>query len=344
MPRRSRIAAIGSAVLWLLIPARSPGDDLAEVEGKGESTVIGGNAVSARRRALASASADAVAHAVVLRVGAEVSAREAEKLRAVQARAGQVLRRYRVLEERQEGNRFLVRIAAVIDEQRLQKELARLGLARAGGVTAAPKLTLQVAGDPVLAKALRVALGAALAEEGFPVEEGRCTTGAGCVEGTVTLSARDEVRGAALPLAQVRLSLALRLGGTPAPSAKGEAWGFGANAAAHALERALAPLLPPLRAELQRRHPRPTRALRVAGVSTLTQLLALERAPVLGPATLEEAAAGEARLALSSPADGRALASALEKLALPGFSLTISKIEGGTLWLTLRPSAAQPAP
>lgn len=345
MARRSRIAAIGSAVLWLLVPSLSLGDALgSEVEGKGESTVIGGNVVSARRRALASAAGDAVGRAAVVRVGSEAAARETERLRAIHARAGQILRRYRVLEERQDGNRFLVRIAAVIDEERLQQELARLGLTHGGGGTAAPRLTLQVAGDPVLAKTLRSALRTTLVEEGFPVEEGSCRAGAGCVEGTVTLLARDEVRGLALPLIQVRLSIALRLGGAPALASKGEAWGWGANAAAPAIERALASLFPPLRAELQRRHPRPTSALRIAGVSSLPQLLALERAPALGPATLEEVAAGEARLAVSSSVDGRALASSLEKLAPPGFSLTISKIEGGTLWLTLRPAATPHTP
>ncbi len=329
----------------------------AEVEGSGEAAVIGENAVSARRRALAAAAADALTRAIVALIGDQVAAREASRLRPLRERAQQLLRSYRVLEERHEGARFRLKLAASVDDQRLRRELGALGLAPPPPrAVAGPTLQLVVRGEESLARHAGLALREALAREGVTVVDGgagtsgaaivACPAPASCLEATLGAGRPELVRGLALQATRVELSLSLRLPGAPAFTRRGEAWGFGEGALAsrHALGRALALTLGPVLGELHRRHPPRSRTVRLAGLASWPQLEALERAldrlAGVNACRLDEVAGGEARFAVETSLGAQALAAACEKLAPPGFSLTISRIEGGTLWLSVRPAPA----
>ncbi len=118
-------------LLWALVLLHaSPGwsgPAAAEYEGNAAVPIVGGNQVSARRRALLLARRDAVSRAVASLLSEErIAALEARLRKEIHARASHYVRSHRVLEESQEARRFRVKVAARLDMSRLEEDLNRL--------------------------------------------------------------------------------------------------------------------------------------------------------------------------------------------------------------------------
>ena len=121
-----RTTQLSLAALVLLVgSALSAGG--SEFQGIGEVPVIGGNQVSARKRAIRAAGRDAVSKAVASILPAEkVVELEQGLKRDIYARTGRYIRTYRVLEEEKEARRFRIKVAASLNLSRLRLDLSRL--------------------------------------------------------------------------------------------------------------------------------------------------------------------------------------------------------------------------
>jgi len=345
----------------LAVPAPGPAEDVPqlaaqEVEGFGEAPVVGGNLVSARRRALDLARQDAVARTVAGEVPPEKLAEQQATLRGgLYKRHRLYVRSYRVLEEARDGRLFRVRVAVVLDSKRLLHDLRRLlGLkASSEPVVGRPLVCLVAQGSP--GPALERALSAA----GFSTRSG---AGAGCgvrVAASVALEDLEGVRGVALPGAKASVRVRATLGAGADLLVEGSAQGLGAASSAVearriAAQRAVDRVIPELVAALERQWPRSAqqgrRVVRVSGITSLQQqetirLFLERRVPGVRrvlPARFEQ---GEIWLAVAggSPQElARSLASqdlGCGPSPTPDckpLRLRLRSVSGGTLWLTVQ--------
>jgi hypothetical protein len=337
-----------------------------EFEGLGEVPVVGGNLVSARRLALRNARRDAVARAVATLVPEQQLAAHESRLRqAIYLRATRYVRTYRVLEEARQGATFRLRLAAALDLKRLQGDLTRL--LGAGYTTPGPQrsatlgLALRLPRDAALAAELRQRLRQALGRAGISSVDlgqghGRTPPALALVlRGELSCQQAPGVRGASLEGASCRAALRLErvAGGETLASGEAQAWGAGAteaearqSAARQALDRALAPLLARLRS-LPDVAAHTTLAggkiVRLSGVLTHAQYDAVSRAlqrsiPGVGSCRVRRVARGEVWYQLTTRAQPRALASALEQHSFGSFSLKLKSISGESIWMTVEPT------
>jgi hypothetical protein len=313
------------ALLLLLLVAAVP----ADVEGLGESPVVGGNLVSARARALAAAQRDCVNRAVAGELGAERAQREASKLAPVLVRAERYLRSYRVLDEGEQGARFAVRLSCDLDGGRLRKALElALGSPLAATTSTSWQLRL-VAGelDRTLEARVLQRVRQALLRAGL-----RLGPGPGTLELRVRSSAEQAVRGLGWPTQHASAELVISPAGISA-SAEGHAAArvepeARRSAVEQAVDGALAVSLPLLGAGRFE--------LRAGGLRGIAELLELQRA-------LEEAGASarlhavegmSASFTVEAAGGAPELAVALRARGLGGRPVSQLAIRGGALWVT----------
>lgn len=328
-----------------------------ETEGVGEAPVVGGNLVSARRRALDLARQDAVARAVAGEVPPEKLAEQQATLRGgLYKRHRLYVRSYRVLDEARDGRRFRVRVAVVLDSKRLLHDLRRLL-----GLKATPE---PVVGRPLVCLVAQgsagPALERALSTAGFSTRTGEAE---GCgvrVAVSVTLEDVEGVRGVALHGARSTASVRATLGTSADLLAEASARGLGAapgpeEARRVATQRALDRVVPKLVASLERQWPRSAqqdrRVVRVSGVTSLQQQETIRsflerRVPGVRRVLPTRFEQGEIWLAVAGGAPqelARALASqdlsSCGPSPTPGckpLRLRLRSESGGTLWLTVQ--------
>jgi hypothetical protein len=300
----------------------------ADVEGLGESPVVGGNLVSARARALAAAQRDCVSRALAAELGAERAQYEGAKLAPVLVRAERYLRSYRVLDEGEQGSRFTVRLACDLDGGRLRKALeVALGspLVAAGGPWQL-RLTLSEPDRTLEARLLERAR-QALQRGGL-----RLGPGPSSIELRLRSTAEPPVRGLGWPAQRASVELQVSPAGMTASieahaAARVEPQARQA-AAEQAVDRALAAALPLLGAGRFE--------LRAAGLRTIAELLELQRALEEAGASAQLRAVEGASASFTVEAAGGApeLAAALRARGLGGRSVSQLAIRGGALWVT----------
>ena len=330
-----------------------------EVAGEGQAQVVGGNLVSARRRALELARRNAVASAVAAMVSPEqLAAHEAALRGGVYRRHGSYLRRYRVLEEVQEGATFRVRVAAVVNTKRLQSDVSRLlGTAPAIAPAGRPRvgLTVQVtapSGGETLGHELGRRVKATLAAAGFVVED----TQASCpvlVLARVSVEEAEGVRGLGLAGGKAHASVSAMLSdGGVLVQRELTAWGAGKSGEeAHraAAERAADRLASAVEEVLTRRWPRGAgsgaRMVRVSGVASLRQHLALQRylargVPGVRRVAPRRFAAREVWLTVQGTVKLQELSRLLvsrvfQTTDTDQFRLKLKSLDGGVAWFTV---------
>lgn len=358
------IAAMMTATPALAAPdAPTPASPAlaAEFEGEGQVPIVGGNLVSARRRALRQAQRDAVVRAVESIVPPErrPESRPAGPLDSrIYRRHLRYLRRYRVLSEEQQGARFAIKIAATLNLKRLRREIAAT-LGGAGSAATAPRIAVVVGltlrpSSPALRQQLTRLVGARLRQHGFDVAAASAPATASRrlrLTGVISVQPAAGVRGIALPGAQA--DAALEVDALPrATRARAQArrWGIGgsrgaaeASAAQRAAEAALARLVPLLQERWPAALTRPgQRLIHIANVAAPRQLAALratlaERVPGVRSARMRRIARGEVVFVVEAAVSmtSAKLAAALSKQTFEGFKLETNRVEGGASWLAL---------
>lgn len=321
--------------------------------GEGQAQVIGGNLVSARKRALGNARRDAVVHAVTATLEPQqLAAVSAALEEAIYRRSARYVRRYRVLEEAQEGAVFRVKVAVTVNAKRLLRDLKvvtdRFGSGGGGAASRlAIRLSLKVQGtDASLAKQLAHHVGQDLRQSGYTTTEPAKLE----LSGTVTISKSAPVRGLQLPAARADLSLTLRhlSDNTVVTSVGTKSWGVAQDrveAERQAARRSLVQALSHLLQELRRRWPvfavaKDELMLRVSGLSTLGQHRELQKvlSEKIGGVRwcrLRRMNMGEVWFVLRTAAGVRsqALSKALTAHPFGSFKLSSKRTEGGFIWL-----------
>jgi len=256
-----------------------------EVEGEGEVPVVGGNLVSARGRALALARQNAVAAAVAKVVPAEKLEQRQTILRgAVYRRDALYVRRYRILEEGEQGRMFRVRVAVELDSKRLFSDLRKLlGEGDVGTTpTTVRAVCLRMDVRPSSIAGVAALMRTRLAAAGFSIPSNASGCGVELVVG-LTVREAEGVRGLGLAGAHSRMQLALKnVGAALLLERTQEDWGVAATleeaqrmAARQTLERATSLVVQ----ALQRHWPRGQgqQVVRVSGVASLRQHQAIQR-------------------------------------------------------------------
>jgi len=366
---------VAVAVLACLPAGAGAGPTAGEYEGVGEVPVVGGNQVSARRRALELARRDAVGQAVVALLPEGKAEALGDQIRSeIHARAGVYVRTYRVLEERQAARRFRVKVAARLDISRLQDDLNRLvgikpGEGGAGEAGQPPRLVVSFERSfPAAGRApARAALISALARHDLRLSSGKAAESDAAGEAGVALVATlatpesKQIRGTAWPARRVTLTLRLLQGATEVTRSSAAAWGAAPTIDA-ALARALKPCLKKgLAALLKHDRARAMLAMRrtgwlevrVVGVNSARQLRRL-RAEVCrrwagrGGCRLTGAGNGAANFSIRTRRAAASVGKSMEGRALgDNFILKVMRVEGGQLWLTVQeqaPPAAEDQP
>ena len=100
----------------------------------GQAPVVGGNAASARERALDDAMKQAVNQTLATLVDAQTRAAQAKTLKAIEAKARSFVPRYRTVEEGEANGIYTIRLEAEVDETALRRRIER-------GTTTAPPPT-----------------------------------------------------------------------------------------------------------------------------------------------------------------------------------------------------------
>lgn len=344
--------------VWLLLALIPGSGAAAEFEGAGEAHVVGENLVTARRRAMDRAREDALAAAVATLIDSEQVTAHADKLRgSIYKRHQAYVRRYRVLEEGQEGRVFRVRVAVVIDSKRLLSDLRRLlgittGGAEQGRPTVAVRVELQGAGDgSTLGGRLATWLEGRLAAAGFSTERG----GQGEATAKLQLSAQVQVaaetgvRGLGLAGArgQAAVKLALRKEGSLVIQGSGAGWGVSAGlepAQRMAAERALEQATRPVLEAMQRQWTSGHHVVRVSGVASFDQVTAInrflaEKVPGVRRVLPRRLERGEVWFVVSG-GSSREIVGQISQHDFQSFDLKLKSIDGGSVWLTVTSRAA----
>jgi len=325
--------------------------------------VVGGNIVSARKRALDLARRNAVSVAVATLLTAEqVTAQQTALNGTVYRRHVLYVRSYRVLEEGDLGHQFRVRVAAVLDLKRLQSDLQRLlGLERPGGK---PVVCLSSQARVAELGATLVVLRERLTAAGFPPHGG--TQGAVCVA-TLTLGLvvepADGVRGLSLDGARAQIVVKLDMSdGTTLFSRSEQEWGVGASpavarlmASCGALDRAMPALVRALRQQWPHGAASQDRqVVRITGIRTTQQYRAIQvflekKVPGVRQVSPRRLDRGQVsfdlvggilqQVARLLAGHEHLLPSADQTTGLqsPSFRLKLRGINGGTLWMTVIP-------
>jgi hypothetical protein len=321
--------------------------------GEGQARVIGGNLVSARKRALGNARRDAVVHAVTAMLEPQqLAAVSAALEEAIYRRSARYVRRYRVLEEAQEGVVFRIKVAVSLNVKRLLRDLKRVvdRYGSGGGGTASrlairPSLKVK-GGESSIAKQLARYARQELQQGGYATTEPAKLE----LSGVVTISKSAPVRGLQLPAASADLSLTLRQlsDNTVLTSVRTKGWGVArsrAEAEQQAAHRSLVQALPRALQELRKRWPvfavaKDELMLRVSGLSTLGQHREIERvlSEKIGGVRwcrLRRINKGEVWYVLRTAAGvrPRALSQALTAYLFGSFKLSAKRTEGGFIWL-----------
>jgi hypothetical protein len=347
-----------SAAVWLLLALLPSSGAAAEFEGAGEAHVVGENMVAARRRAMDRAREDALAAAVATLIDSEQVTAHADKLRgSVYKRHQAYVRRYRVLEEGLDGRVFRVRVAVVIDSKRLLSDLRRLlGITAGGAEQGRPTVVLRVelqgaGGRTSLGDRLATWLEGRLAAAGFSTDR----QGQGEPGGKLLLSAQVQVaaeagvRGLGLAGArgQATVTLALRKSGSLVVQGSGTGWGVSAGlepAQRMAAERALELATRPVLEAMQRQWTKGYHVVRVSGVASFDQVVAIRRFLVekvpgvrrVLPRRLER---GEVWFVVSG-GSSREIVGQISGFDFQSFDLKLKSIDGGSVWLTVNSRAA----
>jgi hypothetical protein len=337
-----------------------------EVAGEAQAQVVGGNLVSARRRALELARRDAVGAAVAAMVSPEQLATHEAALRGgVYRRHASYIRRYRVLEEAQEGAAFRIRVAAVVNIKRLQSDVSRLlGTKPTVAPSGRPRIgvrmqvTVPPDGEP-LGGALGRRVQEKLTAAGFPVAD-ESTPSQVVVAVRVLAEDAEGVRGLGLAGGKAQASVKATLeSGAVLAQKEVTTWGTGKTEKAArrvAAERAVDELADVVEEALSQRWPRGAasggRMVRVSGVVSLRQHLALQRylaravpgvrrvAPwrfaakevwlmVQGGVKLQELSRLLVSQVFQPPSSGQQTAEADQ------FRLKLKSLDGGIAWLTV---------
>ena len=359
------------------LPPLGPG----EVAGTGQVVVVGGNLVSARRRALDLARRDAVAAAVASMLPPAQLGEHLATLRGgIYRRHSYYIQRYRVLRETREGKTFKVLVAAVVNSKRLRSDLVRLtGVKPMQPAEGGPRVgvTVQVgasAGQGRLPSAIAREVSSRVSAGGYRVtglsgqsDPGRSTCQA-LLSIRVDVHGAEGVRGLGLAGARAVASarLSIRNSGTVVAQSRVERWGVGqspalagARAARRAVERLAADVLEGLRRQWPRGAARRGYVVRLSRVSSLQQLLAVERHLRRGVSGVRHVAAwrfaageawlmvrGEVRLPdLSRLLASREFQTSCPAAADPGedaprrcgpFRLRLKSADGGAAWFTVQ--------
>ena len=333
--------------------------------------MVGGNLVSARRRALRHARQDAVAKAVASRVPAEKLAELQVKLKsAIYRRASRYIRTYRVLEETHQGRLFRIRVAVVVDTKRLHGDLGKLiGSSTtpvSGGNKAKVGLWIQInsAADRASLAPLRASAAKAIIAAGFTAtplltDPGARWSSLAARQGvafvlkiSLEMAGADGVRGLGLAGAKAKATLWLGMVATNAKliEATVEGWGAAVKprqarhaAAERALSRGLARILATLKGRL-----RPGeiaaghRVVHVSGLSSFDQYRRITRAlrehiPGVARCDLRRIGPQEVWYAVRTSRTAKQLAGELARRNFGKFVLKTKNIVGGSAWMTVEP-------
>ena len=310
-----------------------------EIEGRGESPVIGGNTASARSRAIKAAQRDCVARAVAGQLGVEPAALEAMHLGPVLIRAEHFLRSYRVLEEGEQGGPFTVRLSCEVDQPRLQhaaEGIVGAGSSSGDGAVAGLRLRVRPARYESRARALVVRSGLPLASA---ATDSRLSPRTMTLDIEVRLQDEPVLRGLGWPARRASTRINLRPGGI---SVNAQAFGTAPSAeraadlaAERALDHALSDLVPLLRSAASTAR----FELHARGLHRVVELRELQGAleEVAGGATLRSLD-GRAAVFLVGVAGGApALATRLRGRRWGTLVLSRLQFSGGALWLTFAP-------
>lgn len=351
----SRASKVKSVFLLLLLAAATP----VEYEGAGEATIIGGNLVSARKRAMKKASEDAVTSAVVTMTSPEKLNEAGDKLNSsIHQRYHRYIRSYRVLEESQEDRVFRIRIAVKLDGKRLLRDLKRI-VGDASPVHPPSsesrrriglRLTVEAPDAVKFRQLFASQLEQALQAAGFdPVQDDAVRL---IASATLMVAAEEGVRGMDLVGARAEISI------TAANLVRRHAvdWGMGDSmeqAARMAVQRVLKRTLPQVVRDLGERWParkvkQGERMVVVSNVKSFDQYRAIRSAltdKIVGvqgcvPRRMSHK---EVSFSVRTEIAVRDLADALAGQSFQGFKLNSQRIEGGSAWLTIMPyPASQP--
>lgn len=363
--------------MWLALCLTAPEvqADAPEHEGTGEVQVVGGNLVSARRRALRNARQDAVARAVAARVDAAKLAELEVKLKsAIYRRASRYIRTYRVLEETHQGKVFRVRVAVKINAKRLQGDLSQLvgtpstpGNVKGGKAKIGVWLEVKNAAHGAAAPALKALVHKRITEAGYvPValpgpgdqwsKQAKSQGAAFALRLTLEMADAPGVRGLDLAGAKASATVWLGMVATDAKLTEASSVGWGAAvkasearraAAVRALARGLRTVLGALKGRL-----RPgqigagQRVIHISGLSSYDQFRRVTRAlreRISGVVRCEvrRTGPGEVWYAVVTGRTAKALAAELEKQTFDAFTLKTKNIVGGSAWMTVE--TVQPA-
>lgn len=359
------LACVLASLGWSVTHGSVAHAELATADGftgEGSARIVGGNLVSARRRALAQAQQVALAAAVTsLKLTLDAAA-----LRALVARVDRLLRNYSVQEERRDGQTYRLRLSASFDLARLRRIASpRAASPRPTRVAVAPTLIalqLQVVGTNVVVarNALLKELGASLTGRGMTLATGASDRSAAQIAApgargllVVKLETAEApgVRGLALLGGQAKLGLRVeQASGGLLAQRSAAAWGRGqsvAEAIQQAVQRVVAKGLDAsLLAGLEARwRALPRKAgdlvLRIGGLQAPEQYRQVRRVLLQRGLTLRlrRLHGDHVTWLIGAAGDAAKLASLLTSQVFQGFSL-VTQPGGAPLELQVRPLAA----
>ena len=361
--RRTPPLLVWLALVLLLVPSASGSD--REFEGTGEVPIVGGNQVSARKRAILAARRDAVSKAVAaLLPEGKMTELQQSLSRDIYARAGLYVRTYRVLEEAKQARLYRVKIAAQVLVSRLRQDLSRLTGESSGnkGLPDEPtRVAVEVSfgpGWPQTSQAraraasrklledrgLQLTL-AASAQKPAPLPPGSDMLGL-----LLDAPQRQTIRGTGWPTVQVTALLTLARSGSSSPTAQAKAQAWGASP--HGIEPALGDALtravgkafallrrdPAARAALDRVKPGWLQ-VRVNGITSPRQIrqlrrLICEEVASGGRCLLTDVGKGMMHLAAETRQLAKTVGTALSGRQLENdFKLTFKQDRGARVWL-----------
>ncbi len=365
-----RTIQLSLAALVLLATFVSPAA-ASEFQGIGEVTVIGGNQVSARKRAIRAARRDAVSQAVASILSADKMTELEQGLkRDIYARTSRYVRTYRVLEEEKEARRFRVKVAARLNLSRLRQDLSRLAgpgsgvdPAAAAQALVAVKITFGQSWPAARRAGARAAARKLLQERGLSIapasEGGAAPANTDRLGLVLDMPGKHRIRGTGWPAVEVSANLTLTPAGSAknaSASAQARAWGASPDglasalidAQARALDNALTALRrdPDARAALDRSKPGWLH-LHISGVQKPSQVHQLRRLVCdeiagSGRCVIRGVGGGRLRLAAKSRRAGKAAGEALNGRRLGEvWQLKFQQARSGRIWLTLEPAPVE---
>jgi hypothetical protein len=341
---------ITAVLLCLSVVAQRPARAAApEYEGEGVAQIVGGNVVSARRRALKAAQREAVVQAVEAHLPAGHTGPQTQPSVQIHRRFARYLERYRVLTEEQQGRHFHIRIAATLDLGRLRRDLAA-ALGGSGAPSSGEvRIRLAVRTEtrppaPAINQRLAARVVSRLRWLGFEVA---ADGAAARVTSVVSIRPAEAVRGVALPSAHASTTISVA---PAAAQVTGQGWGVGRRqaeadeaAAIRSVESAMSRLVPVLRSRWPSSLTRSGRhVVRVSGVRSFSQFAAIREACAEKTGGVRSClprrfTRGEACFLVTTTAALKtsALAAAFAKHRFEGYALKIKRAGGGAAWLAL---------